>query len=99
MRSISKDEIAAATFKIDAEVKLSGSNEDKLLLAAKRVSKGESVDDVAVDVFNSSSDFMKQKILDRLELIKNGKQMDYIRSHRMKPADTTEHRFRRFNSS
>ena len=99
MRSISNDEIAAATFKIDAEVKLSGSNEDKLLLAAKRVSKGESVDDVVVDVFNSSSDFMKQKILDRLELIIKGKKVDYIRSHRSKPADKTEDRFRRFNSS
>ena len=99
MKSIKQDEIDAATFKPNASVKLSGTNEDKLLLAARRVMDGGSVELIAQDVFNSSGNWIKEQILERVEQMKNGKHMEYIRHHRSKAADTTEQRFKRFRAT
>ena len=99
MKSIKQDEIDAATFKPNAAVKLSGKNEDKLLLAARRVMDGGSVELVAQDVFNSSGNWIREQILERVEQMKKGKDMQYIRHHRSKAADTTEKRFKRFRAT
>ena len=99
MKTIKQSEIEAATFKPNAAVKLSGTNEDKLLLAARRVMDGGSVELIAQDVFNASGDWIKGQILERVEQMKNGKDMQYIRHHRSKAADTTEKRFKRFRAS
>ena len=99
MKSIKQDEIDAATFKPNAAVKLSGTNEDKLLLAARRVIDGGSVVLVAQEVFNASGDWITGKILERVEEMKNGKHMQYIRHHRSKAADKTEQRFKRFRAT
>lgn len=95
MKSINQDELDAATFKPNAKVNLSGKNEDKLLLAARRVMDGNSVEEVAQDVFNASGEWIVLKVLEKVEEMQDGKQMQYIRHHRSKAADTTEQRFKR----
>jgi hypothetical protein len=97
MKAITPAEIEAATFKINPSVKLSGANEDKLILAARRVISGFSVEQVAQDVFNSSSDWIISKVLEKVELMQNGKELQFIQHHREKAADTTETRFKRVN--
>jgi len=97
MKSITPAEIEAATFKINPSVKLSSANEDKLLIAAKKVLNGFSVEQVAQDVFNSSSDWIISKVLEKVELIENGKDLQFIQHHRQKAVDTTETRFKRIN--
>ena len=99
MKSIKQDEIDAATFKPNASVKLSGKNEDKLLLAARRVIDGQDIEAVAQDVFNSSGGWIQEKIRDRVEKVSNGKEMQYIPHHRVKAVDRTEERFRRFRAT
>ena len=97
MKAITPAEIDAATFKINPSVKLSGANEDKLILAAKKVINGHSVGQVAQDVFNSSSEWIISKVLEKVELMKNGKDLQFIQHHREKAADTTETRLKRVN--
>jgi len=99
MKSISNKEIEAATFKINPSVKVSAADDDKLLKAAKKYLAGNSVEEVAVELFRTNNEKIIQSIVDRAALIKSGKKLEPITNHRFKKHDDTEKRFKRINLS